>query len=472
MTGRASMKNDLIRTRGNHPAVWLVLWTAMAAVGAKSASVGPDSFGYVATDVTPYSFVDISSTGVSVLAGADDDKALVNLGFPFAFYGLDYTGVCVSSNGLLTFGGCNSDFANQDLTGTTPTGDYPTIAPFWSDLSFAVSGAGAVYYQALGQPGDRQFVVQWQNAYPLNGSKGVTFQAILYEAGGRIVFQYLDVNTGAGSQTSNGGSATVGIRDSGGQTTGRALQWSYKAPVLQNGQAILFARNPGPIITPSVQGTPGNNGWYLSDVDVSWNVSDPVSGISSSTGCSTTTLTAETAAVTLTCSATNGAGVSTSVTITVKIDKTQPIVTFSGNAGIYTVDQTVAITCSGSDSLSGLASATCDMAGPAWSFPLGVNTYPWTAADNAGNTVSGEASFTVQVTFASLCTLTRQFCTKAGVADNLCADLNAAAAAAARGNAKAKAGAIKSYINDVKAQIGKSLKADQANTLMNLARAL
>ena len=224
---------------------------ALAVIAAKGATIGPDAFGYVAKDDTAYSFVDISSTGVAVLAGADDDTALVNVGFPFSFYGQSYENVCIGSNGLLTFSGCNIAFANQDLTATRTPGDYPTIAPLWFDLTFAARGAGAVYYQTLGEPGDRQFVVQWQNGYPLNGSKGITFQAILHEAGGRIRFQYQDIDAGAGVPASFGGSATVGIRDAGGNAKGRCLQWSHKVPVLRNEQAILFATSDiqGPVIS-------------------------------------------------------------------------------------------------------------------------------------------------------------------------------------------------------------------------------
>ncbi len=247
------MNNSKCSTEGIRLAARLMLWGVLAIAVAKSASIGPDSYGYVANDATPYSFIDISSTGAAVLGGSDDDKALVNVGFPFMFYGRSFTSVCVSSNGLLSFEGCNADFANQDLSATKPAGDYPTVAPFWYDLSFAVSGAGAVYYQTLGAPGDRQFVVQWQNAYPLNGSKGITFQAVLHETGGRILFQYLDLDAGAGAQATFGGGASVGIRDTGGQSNGRALQWSYKAPVLHNGQAILFVPDA---LAPVISGMP------------------------------------------------------------------------------------------------------------------------------------------------------------------------------------------------------------------------
>ncbi len=41
-----------------------------------------------------------------------------------------------------------------------------------------------------------------------------------------------------------------------------------------------------PVITPNISGTLGSGGWYTSDVSVSWDVEDPETGISSSTGCS------------------------------------------------------------------------------------------------------------------------------------------------------------------------------------------
>ena len=84
-----------------------------------------------------------------------------------------------------------------------------------------------------------------------------------------------------------------------------------------------------PVITPTVTGTLGNGGWYTSDVSVSWSVTDPESTITSQTGCTTTNVTADTASVTFTCSATSSGG-SNSQSVTVKRDATAPTITDLG----------------------------------------------------------------------------------------------------------------------------------------------
>lgn len=81
-----------------------------------------------------------------------------------------------------------------------------------------------------------------------------------------------------------------------------------------------------PVILPSVSGTIGTNGWYRSNVVVTWSVTDPESGIIASSGCSPTTLTNATSGTTLTCSAINGVGLARSVPVTVRIDKSVPFV--------------------------------------------------------------------------------------------------------------------------------------------------
>jgi hypothetical protein len=118
-----------------------------------------------------------------------------------------------------------------------------------------------------------------------------------------------------------------------------------------------------PDITPSIVGTLGANGWYTSDVTVSWVVNDGQSAVSSTAGCSPTTVSSDTAGVTFTCTAMSIGGTSTTP-VTIKLDKTAPLATLAvtaGTAGLnswYTSDVTAST--SGSDSISGPVTCTAD----------------------------------------------------------------------------------------------------------------
>lgn len=171
---------------------------------------------------------------------------------------------------------------------------------------------------------------------------------------------------------------------------------------------------------------------------------------------------------------TDAAGNSATATFDgIRVDQTAPGVTWSGNAGTYAVDQQVTITCGASDLLSGVASSTCtDVTGPAYSFGLGAHTYSASATDNANNQGTSATSFTVGVSYDSLCSLTTQLSTNTGVASGLCAKLSAAAAADARGQAKTAQNNLAAYANQVNAQSGKAFTAAQAATLTGMVATL
>src|SRR6185436_10118384 len=116
-----------------------------------------------------------------------------------------------------------------------------------------------------------------------------------------------------------------------------------------------------PVITPTVTGTLGNNGWYTSDVQVSWSVADAESTVSDQTGCDTQTVMADTNGITFTCQATSAGGTN-SQSVTVKRDATAPTLsaaatTSPNGAGWYKTNVTVQFTCS--DLLSGVLSGAC-----------------------------------------------------------------------------------------------------------------
>jgi probable HAF family extracellular repeat protein len=166
-----------------------------------------------------------------------------------------------------------------------------------------------------------------------------------------------------------------------------------------------------PTVTPHLVGTLGGDGWYTSNVDVSWVLDGGGLPITSTSGCDPVTISTDTAGTTLACTA-GSAGGPTTASVTVKRDATPPVVTYGGNAGTYTLNQTVSIACDASDPSpgSGLDSSTCaGVDAPAYSLGVGAHTLSATARDRAGNTGGGSTTFTVVVTPSSLCALTLQF---------------------------------------------------------------
>jgi hypothetical protein len=209
-------------------------------------------------------------------------------------------------------------------------------------------------------------------------------------------------------------------------------------------------------IVPSVNGSLGNNGWYVGDVTVSFAVNDATSGVAStSAGCATSVTNSDNAGTTYTCSAVNGAGLSSSAGTSARRDATKPVIAYTGNAGSYTVDQTVAITCTATDAMSGIAAKDCaSINGAAYTFAAGTNSFNASATDNAGNSAAASTSFTVSVTQGSLCNLVKRWVSNAGVQNSMCSKIDQQSWYALR--------------NELSAQSGKFISAANATTLLHL----
>jgi len=230
---------------------------------------------------------------------------------------------------------------------------------------------------------------------------------------------------------------------------------------------------------PTVTGTPsgplGANGWYIGDVAVTWTPSAAgPSGQTLSPECAQNTLTTDSPSSTFTCTVTTGAELSSAPgSVTVKRDATKPLVSLDGNAGTYTIDQTVTITCSISDAMSGVAAQSCSGAsGAAYAIGLGAHAISASASDYAGNSQSVSGSFTVVATTGSVCALVQRWVTQNGIANSLCVKLNNAQAAFDRGNRKAGDNQLDAFVNEVDAQTGKAIAADKASILKSVAQTL
>jgi hypothetical protein len=138
----------------------------------------------------------------------------------------------------------------------------------------------------------------------------------------------------------------------------------------------------------------GSNGWYTSDVSLTWNVDEPESPNSlKKTGCDDQSITADQAATSYSCAASSAGGSAGPVTVSIKRDATKPTIEGSvapaaNAAGWNKTDVNVSFSCD--DNLSGVASCGPDQTVAAEGAGRSATG---TALDNAGNsdttTVSG-----------------------------------------------------------------------------------
>ena len=184
--------------------------------------------------------------------------------------------------------------------------------------------------------------------------------------------------------TASGSSATPTMFDNAGNS---ATSNAVTVQIDKSAPSVVYAFAP-----PAPD---GNNGWYRGNVGIDWTIGDTESGIGSSTGCVDGTLSSDTAGASWTCTATNGAGLQSSVTTaTIKRDGTAPTL-------IPTVPSPLlrgkhySASPNAADALSGIASASC---GALDTSSLGNKSTTCSATDNAGNSRTVTLNYTVTTT--------------------------------------------------------------------------
>lgn len=194
---------------------------------------------------------------------SDNGNTLLSIGFPFTFYGTDYAEVYVGANGYLTFVSASTANSNSDLA-TNLSLSRRAIMPWFDDLDM-FGGAGTIFYETFGAPGQRVFVVEFTAFHhDLGVGDPIQFQVHLFEANDRIEFHYADVSFGDAAYDS-GASATVGVRNGTAGTP--YLQYSNNTADIDAGMAIRFWQ-------PTCQGTPvtlvgtrGDDGFFLTSAN-------------------------------------------------------------------------------------------------------------------------------------------------------------------------------------------------------------
>jgi hypothetical protein len=364
----------------------------------------------------------------------------------------------------------------EDLSATEVLGD----TSFTLTILGFQNSSGALVTQFISQEGGtnsvRLFATLEQNTRPV--ADAGTDQTV--EQTGTLTNVTLD---GSGSSDPDGDALTYtwtggGLSGVSGASPTVQLPAGSHTITLTVGDGELTATDTVQVTVqdttdPTIAGsrTPDANadGWNNTDVTVSFECDDSGSGIA---GCSApTTLNTDGAGQSVTGTATDNAGNTAQATVGgINIDMTAPSIVFGGNAGTYTVDQTVAITCTATDGLSGIDTADCpEVNSTATALGFGTHTLTATATDRAGNTATVSTTFVIAPTYDSLCALVEQYVDHNGVAGSLCAKLRAAEAAAGRGQADTAANIMNGFKNEVAAQSGKAMTAQEAATLTLLA---
>jgi uncharacterized repeat protein (TIGR01451 family) len=155
-----------------------------------------------------FAWVD-GTAGVPLDLGDDECSPVLDVGFDLTYYGRTYSQMRVSSNGLIQFEGCTTQYANVSIP--NPSAPNSFLAPFWDDLAPNTEGA-EIYVFRTGTAPHRQTVIEWYRVPPYGQIETLTFEAILYEGTNRIVFQYLTV----AGQRGTGDEATIGIESPDG----------------------------------------------------------------------------------------------------------------------------------------------------------------------------------------------------------------------------------------------------------------
>jgi hypothetical protein len=155
-----------------------------------------------------------------------------------------------------------------------------------------------------------------------------------------------------------------------------------------------------PVAAPTASPAPNVNGWNNTDVQVSWNWTDPAggSGIDSSACTTTSTSSGEGLLLLVGASCADVAGNTATAGTTVNVDQTAPTLSPTVTPNPVILGGTANASAGASDALSGVDSQSCQTPTTA---TIGSKSVTCTATDNAGNTATASASYTVGAFFGS-----------------------------------------------------------------------
>ncbi|RSM56860.1 peptidase S8 [Actinoplanes sp. ATCC 53533] len=154
-----------------------------------------------------------------------------NVDYLQPFYDSAWDGVCVTTNGALTFDRANTSGSNTALPSPYP---IDAIYPLWDDL--VVDDEAGIYFGTTQVDGVAAQVIEWRNvAFYSDQTARVSFSVTLI-ADGRIQIGYGD-GVGGDNPLTRGSSATVGVESLNRNPAG---QYSVDQPVLKAGLGLEY----------------------------------------------------------------------------------------------------------------------------------------------------------------------------------------------------------------------------------------
>lgn len=156
---------------------------------------------HAAADTLPPAPGWIDYTGAAYITPTGTDRWHVPIGFDFAFYGasnLVTSDAYAQSHGYLGLG--PEPVNNVDLRQPEnwPYSSWQElrsriVSPLGSFYNYNWPFEGRIYYETVGEEGQRIFAVTWDTYLDAGKTQQVVFQSQLHEASGRIQFSYAQI---------------------------------------------------------------------------------------------------------------------------------------------------------------------------------------------------------------------------------------------------------------------------------------
>jgi len=188
----------------------------------------------------------------ALVDNTDDGLAVIDIPFPFEYYGVPTSSVTASVNGLLFMDVV--PYRNYADNQSIPRTDVPNgfVAPFWDDLIFLSNRttqqgqplSSNLSYDVRGAAPDRKLIVQWQNLghyeqRQLNrGFRYWNFQVVLSEGTNEITLVYGPTEFVFGTQNFSPYNATIGYENQTGEL-------GEQSPCSPNCDGRPSSNNPG-----------------------------------------------------------------------------------------------------------------------------------------------------------------------------------------------------------------------------------